>query len=87
VICFSFSRIGSPCADDPASCAAPGIGDDVDATFDLAHTVEAGLAVVLAIVDGFDRLAVKERGHVDEIDAVLDEIRFPLRLVPLEGHC
>jgi hypothetical protein len=49
--------------------------------------LNAGFAVVVAIVDDIERGSIEQRCHVEEIDSVLDEVAFPLFLVPLEGHC
>src|ERR1700677_1707444 len=78
-ICF-------PRVNEAAGGAAPGDGDDVDAAVDLACAVDAGLAVIEAIVDVLGEGAVEQREHVDEIDAVFDKRGVPLVLVPLEGH-
>src|SRR5271165_1575347 len=59
VICFLFSGIGFPRADDSAVGTAPGVGDGEDPALDLAQADNAGFAVVEAAVDGFDRGPVK----------------------------
>ena len=56
VIYSSFSRISFRRADDFAAfCRGPGDGYDEDPAFDFACAVEAGSAVVVAIVDDIER--------------------------------
>jgi hypothetical protein len=56
-------------------------------TLDFAQAIDPGFTVVLAAVDNFDYGPVEKLGHLVEVDAVLDEVGFPLFLVPLEGPC
>ena len=87
VIFSLFSVIGFSRADDAATGAAPGVGDEKDPAFDFAERVNAGFAVVQAAVDGFVCGPVEHCGYVAEVDSVLDEVGFAIVLVPLEGHC
>ena len=74
VILSLVRAIGFPRADDAAVCAAPSVGDDVDSALDFAERVDAGFAIIGAVVDGFVRWTVEQRGHAAEVDTVLDEV-------------
>jgi hypothetical protein len=51
-----------------------------------ADGTEPWLAVVAPQVVGLDEIAGEHLFDIGKIDAVLPDVRQPLRLVPFEGH-
>src|ERR1700687_3903831 len=86
-IIFSLlSGIRFPCADDTAICASPCIHHNVNAAVYLTQTPDPGFTIIEPVIDPFNRLTIKQRKDIDEINVVILQIELALSFVPFERH-
>jgi hypothetical protein len=71
-------------ADDPATTTAPCVDEVENLALDLPQRLKAPLAIVASPILGLENDAVEHTDRVEEVDAMLDEIGFALRLIPFE---
>jgi len=72
-------------ADQAPDLTADGVHDEEDVAVDRADNLPSLFGVFSSLVHSFDAKWIgKDLQCIHEVDAMLDEVGFPLSLVPLE---